>query len=175
MIKKENVTNEIIKKLGKDYECPICCENFNINDFIIITECKHFFHYKCIKQAIEKNILNCPICRRSIKNIEINDNINNFNNIYNFIRNNHNYNNLREIDNNQNFIIKILKLPIIIVEEIINFIISIIKGIINLIVQILMLPIYIVNGIINLVIQILMLPIYIIKGIINLIKTIINN
>ena len=69
MIKKEKVTNSIIKSIGKEYECPICCENLNINDYMICTECKHIFHYKCIKQAIEKNILNCPICRSFCNNI----------------------------------------------------------------------------------------------------------
>ena len=128
MIKKEKVTNDIIKKLGKEYECPICCDNFTINEFIIITGCKHYFHYKCIKKAIERNILNCPICRRSIRNIEINDN----NNINNYINNIYNYNrnNLREIgnnENNENFLNKIFMLPIKAIKGIQNFIISIVS------------------------------------------------
>jgi len=159
MIKKEKVTNDIIKKLGKEYECPICCDNFTINEFIIITGCKHYFHYKCIKQAIERNILNCPICRRSIRNIEIN--------IYNYNRNN-----LREIgnnENNENFLIKAFMLPIKAIKGIQNFIISIVSGIIYFVIQILMFPIYLLKEIINLIYQILMLPIYLIKELINLV------
>jgi len=125
MIKKEKVSTYIINNIGTEYVCPICYENLNLNDSMICTECNHIFHYKCIKLAIERNIIKCPLCRRSLRNIDINnnDNINNnyyrinYRNNYDNQRNIYNYNNIninnnnnrndnnrREVNNNKNFL-----------------------------------------------------------------------
>ena len=101
MIRKEKVSTNIIKNIGKDYECPICYGNLNLNDSMICTECNHIFHYKCIKLAIEKNILQCPLCRRSLRNIDINNN-DNINNNYYRINHRNNYDNQRNLNNYNN-------------------------------------------------------------------------
>ena len=101
MIRKEKVSTNIIKNIGKDYECPICYGNLNLNDSMICTECNHIFHYKCIKLAIEKNILKCPLCRRSLRNIDINNN-DNINNNYYRINHRNNYDNQRNLNNYNN-------------------------------------------------------------------------
>ena len=101
MIRKKKVSTNIIKNIGKDYECPICYGNLNLNDSMICTECNHIFHYKCIKLAIEKNILQCPLCRRSLRNIYINNN-DNINNNYYRINHRNNYDNQRNLNNYNN-------------------------------------------------------------------------
>ena len=102
MIRKEKVSTNIIKNIGKEYEYPICYENLNLNDSMICTECNHVFHYKCIKLAIEKNILKCPLCRRSLRNIDINNNDNIYNNNYYRINHRNNYDNQRNLNNYNN-------------------------------------------------------------------------
>lgn len=52
-----------------DTECVICCNPFithneHIPDYFI-TECKHEFHYSCIKQWL-KYKESCPLCRRHV-------------------------------------------------------------------------------------------------------------
>ena len=110
-LKKEKLAKEIIEKYGENYKCSICLEN--IKDDIHITKCDHIFHYKCIEEAINKNIMNCPNCRcnlrtgekqrinnnRNIFNININRDTNN-NNIFRNIFNNIEYNVNRDINNN---------------------------------------------------------------------------
>ncbi len=45
-------------------DCPICFEE--LNEGIIITECKHKFHKKCLDEWLKiKNI--CPICKKKFK------------------------------------------------------------------------------------------------------------
>ena len=93
-LKKEKATNTIINKYGKDNQCSICLETIKCHDVINITKCNHIFHYKCIEKAINRNILDCPNCRRNLKdgskktiinrinNFEFNDNNNINNNRY---------------------------------------------------------------------------------------------
>ena len=124
MIKKEKVSSNIIKNIGKEYICSICYENLKLNDSMICLECNHIFHYKCIEMTIDKNILKCPLCRRNIRNIDINNNVNmnnnnyriNQRNIYNN-QNNHNNNRIREV-NNIRFLLEISKFIMDIATEI---------------------------------------------------------
>lgn len=56
-----------------DIECPICCEEDDVN--IIQTECGHMFHEGCIERYIaynkKKRLINCPVCRSVLlENIE---------------------------------------------------------------------------------------------------------
>ena len=66
-LQKEKSTNEVLKKYGVDYSCPICLETIKINEDIHITKCKHLFHYICIETSITKNKIDCPMCRCNIK------------------------------------------------------------------------------------------------------------
>jgi len=45
--------------------CPICYEPHKSDEILIITNCKHVFHEKCLKPWLEKNN-NCPMCRAKI-------------------------------------------------------------------------------------------------------------
>jgi hypothetical protein len=47
------------------YDCPICLENICNNKDIIVTDCNHCFHKRCLFNHI-LNIENCPICRTTI-------------------------------------------------------------------------------------------------------------
>ncbi len=44
--------------------CTICLEEFTLNSEVISLECKHLFHYGCLKNWLTKNILSpkCPNC-----------------------------------------------------------------------------------------------------------------
>jgi|LauGreDrversion4_2_1035121.scaffolds.fasta_scaffold00284_43 hypothetical protein len=46
-------------------ECVICIENIKYFDRVIITKCKHVFHYDCITTWI-RNMKTCPTCRTEI-------------------------------------------------------------------------------------------------------------
>ena len=76
-----------------DYECSICLESINIDDFILYdeffnnyndisslscikTHCGHFFHSKCLYLNNLK-YSTCPICRQSFPHNNITDNSNN--------------------------------------------------------------------------------------------------
>lgn len=78
--KKNNKLNKIIDSYfnyikNKNYnninnECPICFDNINNSDSIVL-ECNHQFHNNCLKNLIihnckneYNNIFNCPICRK---------------------------------------------------------------------------------------------------------------
>lgn len=96
--------------------CTICLEEFNSSMDVIFLFCKHIFHFKCLKDWLERNILmpKCPNCNYNVltggvidlhpnQNIENNQN-NNANNELNFNNNqiiniNRNPNN-SEINNN---------------------------------------------------------------------------
>ena len=42
--------------------CPICLEEYQIDDFITTLQCDHFFHSDCIEKWMEKSQM-CPYCR----------------------------------------------------------------------------------------------------------------
>jgi hypothetical protein len=105
--------------------CSICLDAFEPEKSLVsITQCNHVFHYECIKEWIEKNVLNplCPNCKYALlenlektevimlkhrnnnkKNDKINnDKTNNDNNIMKNGNNNDNNNIAIEIMNNDN-------------------------------------------------------------------------
>ena len=53
--KKENIS------------CPICLDEYKDESMIVITECIHFFHEKCLKEWVDKSHSTCPICRTNLK------------------------------------------------------------------------------------------------------------
>ncbi len=102
-LKKEKLTKTIINKYGKNYVCSICLEN--LKDEIHITKCGHIFHYKCIANAINKNINECPNCRSNLRTGEKKKVINEirYHNYENFFSNNYQFNNRNNIEiNNRN-------------------------------------------------------------------------
>ena len=57
---------EVIKK--EDEECTICLNlltNYTYNNFIVKTECMHYFHYCCLLKSLF-NDNRCPNCRSEI-------------------------------------------------------------------------------------------------------------
>ncbi len=49
-------------------KCSICTNNLNFNDDIIITDCKHYFHKKCLQNNFNYSH-NCPNCRQYIYDV----------------------------------------------------------------------------------------------------------
>jgi hypothetical protein len=47
-------------------ECPICMELIEADKNIIITECGHKFHCKCLMLNVEHNGFGCPYCRQEM-------------------------------------------------------------------------------------------------------------
>ena len=97
-LKKQKITQAIIDKYGKDNNCCICLET--INGDIHITKCNHIFHYKCIEKAINKNIMDCPICRSNLRTGEKKQVINRINNYDNNIFRNNSVNIINRESNN---------------------------------------------------------------------------
>jgi hypothetical protein len=67
-INSEEIENELT--------CSICFENIENNKNMILTECKHKFHFSCIikylKNAIKRDDeLKCPICRDNFEKHEV--------------------------------------------------------------------------------------------------------
>lgn len=48
-----------------EYECVICLEDIKNNDNVILTECFHMYHEKCISDWFKISNI-CPICDRKI-------------------------------------------------------------------------------------------------------------
>ena len=112
-LNKEKFTEDKIKKYGNNEQCSICLENFKLNDEIYITKCNHIFHYKCIEEALNKDISDCPNCRSNLKtgekkrvnNINYSNNFNNYqryNNFTNIIERNNEYDYNRNRNNDSN-------------------------------------------------------------------------
>ena len=58
--------NEENEDVG-DFECSICLDVVENNDFVKLINCKHIFHRSCIEEW--KKINNtCPLCRKNISN-----------------------------------------------------------------------------------------------------------
>ena len=54
--------------------CTICYEDFEVNNSVVsITPCQHIFHYKCLNNWLNQNILNpkCPNCNFDLMTIDI--------------------------------------------------------------------------------------------------------
>ena len=47
-------------------ECPICLEEFQPNNVITKTECRHVFHKECIKAWLQNSKSTCPCCRQQL-------------------------------------------------------------------------------------------------------------
>ncbi len=49
-----------------DRECPICLDVLDNRDTIIILQCNHIFHEKCIDEHIKRGNDFCPYCMKKI-------------------------------------------------------------------------------------------------------------
>ena len=61
VIKPKKYTNEIAQY---NFNCTICLEEFNDESTVGVTQCKHVFHYTCLKKWLNQNVLElrCPNC-----------------------------------------------------------------------------------------------------------------
>ena len=60
--KKKSLNERLIKE-----ECPICLEPLNKNAPIILRDCNHIFHKKCLKEHHIYNGYYCPLCMSNHK------------------------------------------------------------------------------------------------------------
>ena len=65
-LKSINITEEN-KEEFKEKDCNICLEQFNTNNELKVLPCNHFFHKDCIKEWLCNEKVNCPICRKDIR------------------------------------------------------------------------------------------------------------
>ena len=49
-----------------DNECLICTYDIKKKD-IVVLECCHIYHSKCVVNLVKKRIRKCPICRTRIR------------------------------------------------------------------------------------------------------------
>ena len=60
----------ILEENLNDYsnkECNICMDEYKIDDKIIILDCKHIFHRRCIKHWLLQEKVTCPVCRKDVR------------------------------------------------------------------------------------------------------------
>ena len=50
-----------------DNECNICIENFKKDNQVIKLDCNHMFHKECIKKWLCEEKVNCPVCRKDVR------------------------------------------------------------------------------------------------------------
>lgn len=67
-IKYKDITAQYCSthSIVKTTDCTICLENFQNEDDILITGCKHLFHKKCAEQWLNNYSVKCPICKKKI-------------------------------------------------------------------------------------------------------------
>lgn len=49
-----------------EHKCTVCLENMNEEDEVILLDCKHFFHKKCIETWFKECSNKCPICMATV-------------------------------------------------------------------------------------------------------------
>lgn len=62
-------TIDLLKVISMDEapeaECCICMEEFEPDDVIVMTDCKHIFHKSCCKEWLQQSTT-CPVCRTDL-------------------------------------------------------------------------------------------------------------
>lgn len=51
---------------NSEHKCTVCLENMNEEDEVILLDCKHFFHRKCIETWFKECSNKCPICMATV-------------------------------------------------------------------------------------------------------------
>ena len=57
-----NASEHPITKQPFNSSCPICLEDYRIDESIVLLTCKHGFHQHCIKRALSQKAT-CPYCK----------------------------------------------------------------------------------------------------------------
>jgi hypothetical protein len=50
--------------IEKQNKCPICIKKFMKNSKVIVLNCKHIYHYKCLSQWLLNSSNKCPLCKQ---------------------------------------------------------------------------------------------------------------
>ena len=67
-LKIKRSTSALLKRVAQDV-CPVCLEDFGVNQKVCLVSCNHMFHENCIVQWLrQKNT--CPLCRCKLYNNE---------------------------------------------------------------------------------------------------------
>ena len=64
--KYKDITKETLEK-DVDTQCTICVDEFDKDDEVIITPCKHLYHKHCIEKWCEQSVF-CPVCKQDFRN-----------------------------------------------------------------------------------------------------------
>lgn len=60
--KEIEVKEKIFTSEDTTEECPICLDNYEVDEKLSQLVCNHYFHKKCIDEWFTKN-RSCPLCR----------------------------------------------------------------------------------------------------------------
>ena len=72
----------LVNNVSEDNECPICLENFILNEVVSKLNCGHIYHIECIKNWLNTK-KNCPTCRTPCHDPLIHNNYYNSNAVIN--------------------------------------------------------------------------------------------
>jgi len=62
---KNEIANIYMKKICQDEKCPVCLDNLDMSNNLVVTKCGHRFHFNCITEVM-KTSNQCPMCRKEI-------------------------------------------------------------------------------------------------------------
>ena len=64
LLNETKINNELLNN-NEIKICPICLDNYKIEDKILYLPCFHFYHSKCIKKWLKCSKI-CPLCKKEI-------------------------------------------------------------------------------------------------------------
>ena len=59
------VASEAVVRALEDSQtrCPVCITEYMASEVIVVTFCRHIFHFDCISRSMQHGVYNCPMCR----------------------------------------------------------------------------------------------------------------
>ena len=54
---------------GPDSGCPICLEDFETNEMVARTKCRHDYHLSCLSNLRESGMAKCALCRANLRGL----------------------------------------------------------------------------------------------------------
>lgn len=62
-LQSKRTTLAFLKRMGRDEQCSICINEFEVNESIYVLACGHMYHCQCLTPWLLTNNT-CPLCRR---------------------------------------------------------------------------------------------------------------